>query len=168
MEITKFISIEKAERFEREMGQRLRQLRGDRSQEEVAKALGVRRETVKQWENAERHIKAVDLAMISAYYSVSADYLLGIDPRNSSEAVLRGVLAYHRRLKQTEKMNAGNEESVSDIFEEALIDAIEAIRERGGTEMSSEWFFRFCAFATVVNISCLAIALVRIVIQLAA
>lgn len=49
----------------------------------------------------------------------------------SSEAVLRGVLAYHRRLRQTEKMNAGNEESVSDIFEEALIDAIEAIRERG-------------------------------------
>lgn len=41
MEITKFISIEKAERFEREMGQRLRLLRGDRSEKCPLNRLGV-------------------------------------------------------------------------------------------------------------------------------
>lgn len=72
MDEAKFVPLE------REMGQLLMRLRGDRSQEEVSKAVGVRRETIKQWENAERHIKAVDLVRLSAYYNVSVDYLLGI------------------------------------------------------------------------------------------
>lgn len=72
MDESKFVPLE------REMGQLLMRLRGDRSQEEVSRAVGVRRETIKQWENAERHIKAVDLVKLSAYYNVSVDYLLGI------------------------------------------------------------------------------------------
>ena len=51
--------------YEVEMGLRLLALRGERSQEEVSQDLGIRRETVKQWENAERHIKAVDLYKLS-------------------------------------------------------------------------------------------------------
>lgn len=62
--------------MEKEMGTRIAQLRGARSQQEVANALGVRRETVKQWENAERQIKAGDLLKLAEYYGVSIDYLV--------------------------------------------------------------------------------------------
>lgn len=112
--------------------ERFVKLRGDlsMSQAQFAEYLGISRPTVGLYESGERIPDAKTLQNIALKCGVSADYLLGIDPRSSSEAVLRGVLAYHRRLKQTEKMNAGNEESVSDIFEEALIEAIEAIRER--------------------------------------
>lgn len=64
--------------MERELGTRLMQLRGNKSQEAVAAELGVRRETLKQWENAERHIKAVDLVKLATHFGVSVDYLLGL------------------------------------------------------------------------------------------
>lgn len=63
--------------MEKEMGNRIAKLRGARSQQEVADAIGVRRETVKQWENAERQIKAGDLLKLADYFGVSTDYLVG-------------------------------------------------------------------------------------------
>ena len=77
---TKFVPMEK------ELGKRLMQLRGEKTQETVAETIGVRRETIKQWENAERHIKAVDLVKLSAYYNVSVDYLLGLSDKMSISA----------------------------------------------------------------------------------
>ena len=64
--------------MEKEMGNRIAKLRGARSQQEVADAIGVRRETVKQWENAERQIKAGDLLKLADYFGVSTDYLVGL------------------------------------------------------------------------------------------
>lgn len=72
--------------MEKELGTRLLVLRGDRSQEEVAAGVGVRRETIKQWENTERHIKAVDLVKLATYYDVSVDYLLGLSDRKALDA----------------------------------------------------------------------------------
>ena len=74
------------EEFEIELGYTLCKLRKakGKSQAEVAKDLGLhRKETVKQWESAERHIKASDLVKLSTYYGVSADYLLGLHEEKS-------------------------------------------------------------------------------------
>lgn len=75
-----------------EMGQKLMRLRADKTQDEVSRALSVRRETVKQWENAERHIKATDLIKLSEYYGVSVDYLLGISDIQAVSADVQGAI----------------------------------------------------------------------------
>lgn len=70
-----------AEQFEIDLGKKLQKLREDKgkTQSEVAEELGLNsRETVKQWESWDRHIKARDLIKLSQYYGVSSDYLLGI------------------------------------------------------------------------------------------
>ncbi len=71
----------RTEEFEITLGRKLERLRRakGKSQAEVARDLGLnRKETIQQWESAERHIKASDLVKLSRYYEVSADYLLGL------------------------------------------------------------------------------------------
>lgn len=70
-----------AEPFEIELGKRLETLRKakGKTQDEAAAELGLKsRETVKQWESWDRHIKANDLRKLCEYYNVSADILLGL------------------------------------------------------------------------------------------
>ena len=70
-----------AEQFEIELGKKLQKLREakGKTQSEVAEELGLNsRETVKQWESWDRHIKARDLIKLSQYYGVSSDWLLGL------------------------------------------------------------------------------------------
>ena len=65
-----------AEQFEIDLGKKLQKLREakGKTQSEVAEELGLNsRETVKQWETWDRHIKACDLIKLSKYYGVSAD-----------------------------------------------------------------------------------------------
>lgn len=65
----------------------------EKTQQDVAEALGVKRETVAQWENGTRQIKAEALAGLAEYLSVSADYLLGLSKVkfHASEAAIYSI-----------------------------------------------------------------------------
>lgn len=95
-----------AEQFEIEMGKTLQKLREKKgkTQAEVADELGLNsRETVKQWESWDRHIKAGDLIKLSRYYGVSVDNLLGLTdepkltPSISAAASYLGLTDYETK-----------------------------------------------------------------------
>lgn len=66
------------------MKERLRQLRGKRSQRQVEIQTGVKQRTVSRWESDPPEYLD-SLAVLAKYYHVSADYLLGLtnDPTPS-------------------------------------------------------------------------------------
>lgn len=66
-----------------EIGLRISKLRVEQSQQEVANALKVRRETVTQWENGTRRIKDTDIVRMADYFGCSCDFILrGVDSKN--------------------------------------------------------------------------------------
>ena len=65
--------------FDKKVGRRLAKLRpAEKSQQDVATDLGVKRESINHWENGIKHIKAEDIVRLAAYYNASADYILGL------------------------------------------------------------------------------------------
>ena len=65
-----------------------------KTQQEVAEALGVKRETVNQWESGTRQIKADAVIGLSKFFGVSSDYLLGISEAQSFDTDLQAVCKY--------------------------------------------------------------------------
>lgn len=64
--------------LQKEIGQRIKQLRGDsESQQQLGDAIGVSREIIQHWERGSRQIKAEHLCKIAKHFGVSTDYLLG-------------------------------------------------------------------------------------------
>lgn len=61
-----------------EIGKRIADLREwkSESQQQLADAIGVKRETVKFWESGDRQIKGRDIIKLSKHFGVSADYIL--------------------------------------------------------------------------------------------
>lgn len=83
------------ERLNKAIGQRLMKLRGgERTQAEVADALGVPRENLRNWENGTRPLKADMIIKLATYYNVSTDYLLGLHDIESPNADLQAVCKY--------------------------------------------------------------------------
>ena len=64
------------------------------SQQDLADALGVKRETVKFWESGDRQIKAADVAQLARHYNVSADYLLGLTDTRSADLDIKTICRY--------------------------------------------------------------------------
>ena len=60
------------------MGKRLKLLRGEKSQDAVAKAIGISRGALSFYENGERKPDAEAIFKICQYYNISADSLLGL------------------------------------------------------------------------------------------
>jgi transcriptional regulator with XRE-family HTH domain len=78
--------------FDKQLGLRLAKLREERgwSQEQLREKAGVeRRETITQWENGARKIKAEHILLLCEAFGISADYLLGLsdDPYRTPSAV---------------------------------------------------------------------------------
>ncbi len=65
----------------REIAQRIRQARklSGLSQQEVEAAIGKSNNAVSRWERAEAQLDATDLGKLARLFTVSADWLLGID-----------------------------------------------------------------------------------------
>lgn len=57
--------------------ERLRELRGGKSQTEIAKAIGCAQKTYSQYELKQRDTSTDVLCQLADYYGVSTDYLLG-------------------------------------------------------------------------------------------
>jgi transcriptional regulator with XRE-family HTH domain len=72
------------------LGQRLKQLRADRSinQIQLAQELGVNQGTVGKWETDSRKPDVETLGRLAEYFDVTIDYLLGRDKQDSVIAVL--------------------------------------------------------------------------------
>lgn len=71
------------------LSNRLRKLRGDKTQIEFAKVVGLSRVTVGYYENGDRIPDSLKLRKIAERCNVSADYLLGLtnDPRRNSSSI---------------------------------------------------------------------------------
>ena len=65
-------------------GQRIMLLR-EVSQQKAADEMGIKRETLRNWELGKREPKTKDIIKLSNYYGVSSDYLLGLSDIKSTE-----------------------------------------------------------------------------------
>lgn len=77
----------------KEIGERIKHLRISKklTQDEVAHALNVKRETVTRWETGARDIKTEITILLSKYFNVSADYLLGLTENTSTNISEIGI-----------------------------------------------------------------------------
>ena len=77
----------------KEIGERIKHLRISKklTQDEVAQALNVKRETVTRWETGARDIKTEITILLSKYFNVSADYLLGLTENTSTNISEIGI-----------------------------------------------------------------------------
>lgn len=77
----------------KEIGERITHLRISKklTQDEVAHALNVKRETVTRWETGARDIKTEITILLSKYFNVSADYLLGLTENTSTNISEIGI-----------------------------------------------------------------------------
>ena len=77
----------------KEIGERIKHLRIPKklTQDEVAHALNVKRETVTRWETGARDIKTEITILLSKYFNVSADYLLGLTENTSTNISEIGI-----------------------------------------------------------------------------
>lgn len=80
----------------KEIGAIIGKLRLDagETQQELADSLGVKRETVNQWENGTRQIKAEAIRKLAQHFNTSADFLLGLTKANTGDKNLQFVCDY--------------------------------------------------------------------------
>lgn len=97
-------------------GERIKNLRIERrlTQQEVADALGVSKNTIYSWENGVRSPTLDMLSTLADFFGVSADYLLGRE--NVPEHVSPSTLA----ARNTEGMPLVSEERVKELIAEAF------------------------------------------------
>ncbi len=78
------------------MGHRLRELRGDRRQAEIAKALSIGNSSYTMYENDQREPNYTLLCKIAEFYGVSTDYLLGRTECKSPDIDVQAICAKTR------------------------------------------------------------------------
>lgn len=71
----------------------LREAKGE-TQQALADSLGVKRETVNQWENGTRQIKAEAIKSLAQHFNTSADFLLGLTNASTDNKNLQFVCDY--------------------------------------------------------------------------
>lgn len=108
---------------------RLKKLRGNKNQADVAKEIGISRGALSYYESGERKPDINVLCSIADYYKVSADYLLGIsdtptlspekkniaDSLGLSEASIDFLLAFNKERKRTPTGNFDTEPTLADV-----------------------------------------------------
>lgn len=73
---------------------RLKALRGDKSQEDLAAAIGETRAIVRNWELGKSEIKHPALKKLAEYFHVSTDYLLGLSDTPTNNKDLQFICEY--------------------------------------------------------------------------
>jgi transcriptional regulator with XRE-family HTH domain len=74
------------------LGDRLKRLRGKRTQSEVAKSLGITRARYSHYENGRNEPDNEMLQKLADYYQVTVDYLLGYDNEEKKEGDIIDLL----------------------------------------------------------------------------
>ena len=80
------------------VGERIRALRAGRSQEALARELGVATNTVSRWETASHHPNLQDLEKIARFFGVSILDLLPPPPESPKDAAINALLRSAREL----------------------------------------------------------------------
>ena len=90
--------------FDRQLGQRIRKLRENNfkphslkteTQPELQKAMGLSHaQTIQQWEDGSRQVKAQYIVALAKHYGVSTDYLLGLTGVKKADTNLRASAEY--------------------------------------------------------------------------
>ena len=71
---------------------RLRDLRGDRNQDDVAKELGISRASLSYYESGVRKPDINTLYALAKYYNVSSDYLLGLSDASTPDIDFQAIV----------------------------------------------------------------------------
>ena len=94
------------------LGERICEIRGNMSQSELAKILGVKQVSVSTWENNTRKPDIITLCNIALHFGVSADWLLGLsDVRQPSQ---RGEVISHSINNANGTINNGGSIIIGD------------------------------------------------------
>jgi len=97
-----------------ELSERLRQLRGNKAQKDIAALLNVKPGTYSTYETGRSDVNSEQLIILSKYYGVSVDYILGIESDSDNQFLdeltallrtlsvddLKQVLNYAKFIKQ--------------------------------------------------------------------
>ena len=100
---------------------RLRTLRKDKTQAEIASEIGVLQPTYAQWELGHRQPKLQDLASIAFHFGVTADWLLGLNEENA-------ISRRKQTLSQKVSLLRQNAKDVSDSVGD-LLNSVDKIVE---------------------------------------
>ncbi|PTM58341.1 DNA-binding XRE family transcriptional regulator [Desmospora activa DSM 45169] len=104
------------------LGQRLKLLRGKRTQEDIAKHLGLTRARYSHYENGRSEPDTETLQKFADFYNTSTDYLLGRtdnpNPENDS---------YSQAWRELEKL--AREEGITDLYTSRPGDPTEPLSE---------------------------------------
>ena len=92
-------------------------LRNNRTQREVAEAIGVKRETINQWESGTRNLKTEAIIALAQYFNVTTDYLLGISNKKTMDPGQRDRI--DRRVKEIANYHGTNNQEDQLIEEMA-------------------------------------------------
>lgn len=105
-----------------EIGQRLRELRGQKPQTTVADELGVAERTYQNWEAGDAKPSYRNLQRIAAYFGVGEDYILTGERRGAVPASTPDILPARRgdgedRLARMEEALIGHAEHIEALLE---------------------------------------------------
>lgn len=97
------------------IGRRIREAREKKgiTQQGMADALHVKRETVNQWESESRHIKEEALCMIAPFLGVTSDYLLGLESEQSHDL---HYICYYTGLSEEAVKNISEKKTGDYLF----------------------------------------------------
>ncbi len=95
--------------------ERMRELRGDRSLDDVAQQIGLNRATLGYYETGKRHPDAEILKRIADFYGVSLDYLVGISETKTRDIDIQSIAEKtglsEKAVEKLIKINQGHEKS---------------------------------------------------------
>lgn len=111
------------------IGKRIEQLRKEKgeTQQQLADAVGVKRETIYQWESNTRDLKTKAIIGLAEHFEVSADWILGISSVKGRNADIKmiceytglsedSILTLHRRKGNTARIIATDQLLKDDEF----------------------------------------------------
>ena len=128
------------------IGERIRALRESKglSQQAVAEALQIKRESINSWENGLRDLKTASIVALADYFGVSTDYLLGRTECKSPDIDVQAIC----------KKTGLSEAAVSTLVDLKENDVIYYDLEEGEETpeaMFADWGQRKCTFFKLVN-----------------
>lgn len=107
--------------FDVALPQRLKELRGDKTQDEIASLLGVKQQTYAHWELGRRQPKLNDLCLVALHFGVSADWLLGLvsaAPKKEPPIVNKGARQVVAQLRTNAEKAMRKAEELIQIMDE--------------------------------------------------
>lgn len=111
------LSNEEKELYKR-MGNNLATIRGGRSQDEIAKVLGIKTSNYNSIESkkGERHLRDFQLIKLAKYYNTSTDYLLGLSDVSTTDSELKAYCEeYKLDKKKLSALKGLNDSSLSAL-----------------------------------------------------